>query len=51
MKLECGIKCSISELEEGSKYGGLPREFSEGGGGGGGGGGGWGTHTEINAQM
>ena len=47
MKLECGIKCSISELEEGSKYGGLPREFSEGGGGGGG----WGTHTEINAQM
>ena len=35
MKLECGIKCSISELEEGSKYGGLLREFSEGGGGGG----------------
>ena len=35
MKLECGIKCSISELEEGSKYGGLLREFSEGGGWGG----------------
>ena len=35
MKLECGIKCSISELEEGSKYGGLLWEFSEGGGGGG----------------
>ena len=35
MKLECGIKCSISELEEGSKYGGLLREFSEGGVGGG----------------
>ena len=41
MKLECGIKCSISELEEGSKYGGLLREFSVGGA----------EHTGINAQM
>ena len=42
MKLECGIKCSISELEEGSKYGGLLREFSEGRGGGVGG-----THRDY----